>query len=232
MADELTGDQRVRMMDREFWLQRWARGEIGFHQAEVNVYLQRYWGVLGVLAGATVLVPLCGKSRDMTWLLAQGYAVVGVEISRKAAEEFFQENDLRPECTQRSPFDQYSAAGIDLLVGDVFDLEPNAVGPVEAVYDRAALVALPPAMRAHYAVCLSALLSPGAPMLLITFEYDQNQMTGPPFAVHETEVQALYSDAFQLETLSAVDVLDSYPRFAERGLTSLRERVYRLTRRR
>lgn len=218
-------------MNREFWLQRWARGEIGFHQPNVNVYLQRYWSLLAVPAGATVLVPLCGKSQDMAWLLAQGYSVLGVEISRQAVVQFFRENDLQLKYKHRPFFIRYYSTGIDLLVGDIFDLEPNAADPIGAVYDRAALVALPPAMRLRYAEHLAVLLRPGAQMLLITFEYDQKQMPGPPFAVLESEVHDLYHENFRLDALGTAAALTSYPRFRERGLTSLNEKVYRLTRR-
>ncbi|EAR21405.1 thiopurine S-methyltransferase [Nitrococcus mobilis] len=218
-------------MNREFWLQRWAQGEIGFHQPEVNFYLQRYWHVLGVPAGASVLVTLCGKSRDMMWLRAQGHPVFGIEISRYAAEQFFEENALQAHCEHRPPFLHYSAAGVSLLVGDIFDLQPSAIGVVDAVYDRASLVALPPAMRLCYAERLTALLRPGGSMLLITFEYDQQQMPGPPFAVPESEVNALYRGAFQLEILCTADVLTLYPCLHARGLTGLQERVYRLVRR-
>ncbi|MCO6441007.1 MAG: thiopurine S-methyltransferase [Nitrococcus mobilis] len=218
-------------MNREFWLQRWAQGEIGFHQTEVNYYLQRYWHVLGVPVGATVLVPLCGKSRDMMWLCAQGHSVLGVEISRYAAEQFFEENALHAHCEHRPPFLRCSAAGVSLLVGDIFDLQPSAIGAIDAVYDRASLVALPPVMRVRYAEHLTALLRPGGSMLLITFEYDQQQMPGPPFAVPESEINTLYRAAFQLEILCTTDVLNRYPHFHARGLPRLQERVYRLVRR-
>ena len=218
-------------MDREFWLQRWAQGEIGFHQPAVNPYLQHYWNTLGVSAGTTVLVPLCGKSHDMAWLRTQGYCVLGVEISRRAAEEFFRENALRVRQEHHGPFIHYQSAGIDLLVGDIFDLDPELAGSIGAVYDRASLVALPPAMRRRYATHLGALLRPGTPMLLITFEYDQQQMPGPPFAVLEPEISALYDAAFRLDVLWTADVLKCYPRFHERGLSWLQEKVYRLTRR-
>ena len=52
-------------MHEDFWQERWARNEIGFHLREVNPYLQRHWPDLGLAAGAQVLVPLCGKSLDI-----------------------------------------------------------------------------------------------------------------------------------------------------------------------
>ncbi|MDN5869848.1 MAG: thiopurine S-methyltransferase [Nitrococcus sp.] len=219
-------------MNREFWLERWAHGEIGFHQADINSYLQRYWSALEVPAGASVLVPLCGKSRDMAWLIAQGYTVLGVEISRQAAEQFFSDNGVQASHEPCPPFIRYYASGIDLLVGDIFDLEADTARSVEAVYDRASLVALPSTMRVSYAEHLADLLRPGTRVLLIAFEYDQNQMQGPPFAVLEAEMHDLYADTFEVEVLGAADVLDNYPRFRERGLSWLTERVYRLTRRR
>lgn len=218
-------------MDREFWLQRWVQGEIGFHQREFNPYLLRYWETLGISGGAKVFIPLCGKSLDMVWLMRRGHPVLGVEFSRDAVEQFFQEIGLKPRQLQRGPFLRYCADGVELLAGDFFDLTTLAVGFIGAVYDRAALVALPPALRPLYVEHMASLLCPGVPMLLIAFEYAQEQMAGPPFAVLESEVLALYQPHFELDVLAETEVLTQYPRFRVRGLTNLHERVYRLIRR-
>ena len=74
-------------MHAEFWQARWARSEIGFHLPEVNPYLQQYWPALGLPEGARVLVPLCGKSLDLVWLVEQGHAVIGVELAERAVQE-------------------------------------------------------------------------------------------------------------------------------------------------
>lgn len=215
-------------MHAEFWQTRWSRNEIGFHLDEVNPYLQRHWPALGLAPQARVLVPLCGKSLDLGWLAAQGHAVVGVELSPKAVEDFFQEQHLQPQVEQRDGFQIYRAAGLEIFCGDVFALSVEHLGACDALFDRAALIALPPEMRVAYAAHLKRLLKPGTPGLLVSLDYDQAQMSGPPFSVPDEEVQALLAGHWRAETLEAGDVLGDNWRFQQRGLTRLEERVYRL----
>ncbi len=211
-----------------FWLERWQKNEIGFHQAEINFHLQKFWAQLGV--SGQVLVPLCGKSRDMLWLRAQGHQVLGVEISALAVQSFFTENELQPTLTRDGAFERWDSDGLTLLCGDFFDLNAAQLGAVAGVYDRAALIALPAELRQRYARHLCQLLPPSAPLLLVTMEYEQAQMPGPPFAVSEAEVHDLYSANYQVNLLYSKDILAEQPRFRERGLTRLEERVYHLLR--
>lgn len=218
-------------MESTFWLERWAKNEIGFHQQEVNRALQKYWAGLGVPRGATVFVPLCGKSLDMLWLRAQGYRVLGVELAERPVQDFFAENDLNPRVSVRPPFERWEADGLSLWRGDFFALAAADLEDVAAVYDRASLIAFPPQMRARYVVKLGELLRPGVQILLITVSYPQHQMPGPPFAVPEQEVRELYADNFDVETLHTQDVLAKESRFRERGLTSMEAHVFRVRRR-
>jgi len=215
-------------MHAEFWQTRWARNEIGFHLNEVNPYLQRHWPALALPEGSRVLVPLCGKSLDLGWLIAQGHAVVGVELSQQAVEDFFREQQVQPHVEQCGVFSRYRSAGLEIFCGDFFALDARQLGHCQALYDRAALIALPPEMRTAYVVHLGKLLEPGTPGLLVTLDYDQAHMKGPPFAVDDGEVQALFAGAWKAETLEACDVLGENWRFLQRGLTRLDERVYRL----
>ena len=216
-------------MDADFWHQRWRDNLIGFHQPTVNPHLQRFWSQLGVTGGSTVLVPLCGKSMDMGWL-AESHQVLGVELSAKAVEDFYRENGLQPMRRDDAPFSVYDAAGVTLYCGDFFDLQRAHTATIAAVYDRAALIALPAAMRPAYAAQLGALVPRGTPMLLITLEYDQAQMQGPPFSVERDEVEALFAADWQIEALQYEPILDQEPRFRERGLSRLAEHVYLLVR--
>lgn len=218
-------------MNPEFWHQRWQRGEIGWHSDDINRHLTEHWPRLGAAAGSRVLVPLCGKSLDLLWLAAQGHRVIGVEISPVAIDEFLRENGLSAHRHDEPPFQRASADEIELLVGDFFDLTPDHVAGVTAVYDRASLIALPPAMRSRYAAHLAELLPAGCLSLLITLDYDQAQMSGPPFAVTAEEVRELFGGAFEIDAVAAQDVLEEQPRFRARGLTRLDEQVYRLRRR-
>jgi thiopurine S-methyltransferase len=217
-------------MDHQFWHQRWRDNLIGFHQSSVNPHLQRHWRHLGVAHEATVFVPLCGKSLDMLWL-AEHYRVLGVELSLRAVEDFFREQGLEPECRRSGAFRVCEAMGVRLYCGDFFALQPSQLAGIAAVYDRAALIALPPAQRVDYAARLTALAPAGTRMLLVSMEYPQAQMDGPPFSVEADEVAALFGNDWQVESLEQHNVLEQVARFRERGLTRLAEHVWRLTRR-
>lgn len=184
-------------MDRNFWLARWQGNQIGFHEGTPNTLLTAHFAALGIPVGSRVFVPLCGKSQDMHWLRAQGYTVVGAELSRLAAEQFFAELGSAPVGAAAGRFERLEARGITLLIGDIFELGQKLLGAVDAVYDRAALVALPAPLRERYSAHLAS-LTRGAPQLLVTFEYDQTRQAGPPFSVPESEVRAHYGNIYSL----------------------------------
>lgn len=187
-------------MHAEFWHQKWQKGEIAFHEGEVNRLLAAHFQTLNLPLGSRVFLPLCGKTRDIAWLLAAGYQVVGAELSELAVKELFAGLNLKPCITQTEKYLRYQAAQIDILVGDIFQLSAADIGIVDAIYDRAALVALPENMRSMYARHLMA-LSHCAPQLIITYEYAQHELAGPPFAVLATEVQQHYANFYHLQPL-------------------------------
>lgn len=215
-------------MDHDFWHQRWLKGETGWHQDDINPHLQAYWPPPGVEAGARVLVPLCGKSRDLLWLAGEGYRVLGIEISGLGVEAFFSENGLTPAISPEPPFTRYRVDELEILCGDFFALGPEQVADVTALFDRASLIALPPAMRARYARHLHTLLPPAVSGLLITLDYDQAERPGPPFAVTEPEIRTLFAERFRLNEIDALDLFATTPRYREQGLTRMMERVYGL----
>ncbi len=216
-------------MEPKFWQDRWARNQIGFHLPEVNPYLQRHWPLLGLAEGSKVLVPLCGKSLDLMWLANRGLRVLGVELSEQAVEAFFSEQNLTPRISERGVFKVYQADLIEIWCGDFFALGSEPLADCTALYDRAALIALPPLMRAQYVEHLNTLLRPGCQGLLITLDYDQAQKAGPPFAVTDDEVKVLFGSDWTLETLQEQDVLGESWKFVQEGVTRLDERVYQLT---
>lgn len=215
-------------MDKQFWHERWEKNQIGFHQQEINSYLQEYWSRLQLPAGSTVFVPLCGKSRDMLWLLEQGYRVLGIEISPIAVADFFRENNLQHQVTTENGIDRWSCDELEILCGDFFSLQASDVAHCQAVYDRASLIAMPPAMRPDYARKLQSLFPAPRPILLVTMEYPQHQMDGPPFSVHQDEVNHFYADRFEVDNILSRDILDETPRFRQRGITAMQEQVYLL----
>lgn len=193
------------LMEADFWHSKWERGEIGFHQSRVNPLLAAHFGKLNLPRGARVLLPLCGKTLDIAWLLDRAYRVVGVELSALAVDELFEQLALKPEITTRGDLTRYSAGDLELLVGDIFAVSAEHLGEVDAIYDRAALVALPAETRPRYAGHLGQ-VSASAPQLLITFEYDQRQMAGPPFSVDQDELARLYDSAYRLQPVGRREV--------------------------
>lgn len=216
-------------MKKDFWLERWQRDEIGFHQNEVNPHLCEFWPELNLARGSTVFVPLCGKSRDMLWLREQRHQVMGVELSAIAVRVFFEENGYTPQHASRGKFNRCEADGIRILCGDFFDLTGDDLANVTAVYDRASLIALPPEMRVSYIRHLASILPRATQILLITVEYPQTEMQGPPFSVSSGEVEALYREYAEARLLAELDVLAQNPRFQQRGLSRLRENIFLLT---
>ncbi len=218
-------------MHHDFWHERWQRGQIGFHQGEVNPWLQRFWPSLKVPAEGRVFVPLCGKSQDMAWLRQQGHGVVGVEISEIAVRNFFAELGLAPEKRETDGYVSYEAAGYQLLCGDFFALKMEMLGAFAAIYDRASLIALPSDMRQRYAAKMLRLAPSGMQTLLVAFEYPQHEMEGPPFSVNEAEIALLYAASAKIALLHDADILEQEPRFRAKGVTRLHEKIYLLTRR-
>ena len=178
-------------------------------------------------AGSRVLVPLCGKSLDLLWLRDQGYRVVGVELSRLAVKAFFQEAGLVPQVSSSGALQRYVSGDITLFCGDFFTLTPDDVQDLAAVYDRASLIALPPDMRSRYVRHLAGLAG-NAKGLLVSIDYPQTQMPGPPFAVEQAEVRRLYAGLANVRSLAVFDVLAQNERFRQRGLTRMREQVFQL----
>ncbi len=215
-------------MDPDFWHQRWQEGKIGFHQDAVNRHLLDYWQHLNLASGATVFVPLCGKSLDMLWLLDRGYRVVGVEINSLAIEAFFAENQLTYRKDKQADFTLWQGDNILILEGDFFALSISILGKLDAVFDRAALIALPEPMRLAYVTHLRELLSPATPALLVTLDYPQAEMQGPPFAVSPDEVQRLYSSWCWIEEMASINQLSLDADFRERGLSKMHELVFYL----
>ncbi|OZG72180.1 thiopurine S-methyltransferase [Hahella sp. CCB-MM4] len=184
-------------MEADFWHKKWAANSIGFHQEEANPLLVKYFDELALGQGSRVFLPLCGKTLDIAWLRSKGHRVVGSELSELAIEQLFTELGEKPAVSEKGALKQYSAKDIDIFVGDFFDLTPDILGPVDACYDRAALVALPEAMRQKYSKHLTKLTNT-APQLLICFEYDQNLMEGPPFSVNADEVRQHYAGNYEV----------------------------------
>jgi thiopurine S-methyltransferase len=189
-------------MDLDFWRQKWEKNEIAFHQSKPNPVLVKYFKELKLVEDSRVFLPLCGKTLDIGWLLSQGYRVAGAELSKLAIEHLFLGLGLEPEISKIGNVSRYSATNIDIFVGDIFDLSNEVLGRVDAIYDRAALIALPEEVRNRYAKHLLE-ITDTAEQLMISLEYDRSLMDGPPFSVDSDEVNRHYKDAYNLKLLGS-----------------------------
>jgi thiopurine S-methyltransferase len=220
-------------MDIAFWNERWGRGQTGFHQHHINPYLGYYYGEKGPplekRSELKVFVPLCGKSRDLWWLQQNGYETLGVECSELAVEQFFTEQQLNYSKMNTERHVSYKSGKLEILLGDFFTLQADDIGNITDIFDRASLIALPKEMRREYVNKVTELQKPGTRTLLITLTYAENEMDGPPFSVSEKELNELYRDNFNIEKLAARNILEDEPRFKDKGLTTLMETAYKLT---
>lgn len=192
-------------MDAQFWHDRWAKNEIGFHKSEANPFLVKYIHELALRKGNRVFVPLCGKTLDIPWLLSNGYRVAGAELSALAIDQLFSGLGVTPTITRTGRIAHYHAHDIDIFVGDLFDVTRTMLGPVDAIYDRAALVALPDTIRSRYTAHVTDITN-HAPQLLICYEYDQRAAEGPPFSISHEEVRRHYANRYQLTLLTSEEV--------------------------
>ena len=216
-------------MNSEYWINRWNQNQTGFHLSEINPLLTQFWPAVsaGAQTPSKVLVPLCGKSIDLKWLAERGHDVVGVELSILAAKAFAAEQGIVLVETHEPPFTVFRGDKVTYYIGDFFDFTGEIGGTFDLFYDRAALIALPPEMRAEYVRHLRSLVTKDARGLLIGLEYDPSQMHGPPFTVPEPEVLRLF-DSFDCKKLVEYDCLEQEPKFKERGLTWMKESAYAL----
>jgi len=217
-------------MQPGFWHERWQQNRIGFHRDAPLPLLTRHWPDLGLAAGSRVFVPLCGKSLDMVWLAEQGHRVLGIELSELAIAQFFEERGLHPEVHRSGLGTHYSAGPWELVAGDAFAVTPPLLADCAGIYDRAAMIALPPPMRATYASTAWRCLPPGCRGLLVTLEYPQAEKAGPPFAVEESEVRARLGQDWSVDLVERRDILADEPSFQAEGVSALSTAAYRVQR--
>lgn len=215
-------------MDSIFWLNKWQSNDIAFNQMQPNSFMQRYFSMLRLKPDSQILVPLCGKSIDMIWLSDMGFQVLGIELSETACESFFKENDIPVTKTNQQGFTKFTSENITLLAGDIFSFDQSIIGKVDAVYDRAALIALPLDLRKQYVEHISSLIKPDAPIFLITMSYDQDQMMGPPFSVDREEVNQLFKPRFSVELIKSKIIQDVPEHLSNKGLKETSEDIYKL----
>lgn len=213
-------------MEISYWLSRWNKDKTGFHADKPNEHLVRNWNSIGISPQSVVFVPLCGMSLDMSWLVEQDYKVLGVEASEKACRNFFEQAGLEYETMERKEFKIFRSEEVEIWCGDFFKLNKKDLPLLFAIYDRAALVAMPPEKRVLYIKKIKELTSNKLVMMLVSFTYPQNMMPGPPFSVPGEEVEQLFGSGYSIRVLDSAEILKKAQKFQRRGLLELKEICY------
>jgi len=218
-------------MELSYWLSRWRKNKIGFHMADGYPALEHHLTHIPFPKRRTALAPLCGKSRDLITLTHHFNNVIGVEISEKAIGEFLQENSLSATESSFADFKIFEAGSITLWCGDFMKLPARKLPIIDVIYDKAALVALPPEKRGKHAEKLISLCSEYTFILLHHFIYNQDEMPGPPFSVSKPELNKYFGRWFKTEILEQNKLdLSRFKKFQYRGLNSeFRERFILFT---
>lgn len=211
------------------WHNYWVQKSPGFHEGQVNAYLTQYLNLYNLNPGDSIFMPLCGKAVDILWLSRQGFHVIGVELSAVAIESFFEESELIAEIEQLDKLTVYRAENITLYQGDFMDIQSQQLDSCKLVYDRASIVAIESFNRESYVSRMFQIIPDGTPMLLITLDYQQSQMSGPPFSVPAAEIRELYQMKYQIDELESNQQIHERPKWREKGLESLLEIALKMT---
>ena len=221
--------------EQQQWWVRWQEGRIGFHLPEVNPLLIRHVHSLATDTHpnerSCILVPLCGKSKDLIWLQSHFHKVIGVELVPQAVEAFFEENQITPTYSLRDSFATYLHDNLALLQGDIFQMSSKYLEdrPIQAIFDRASLIALPDKLRKNYVALLRSLGSCNTKLLLVTLAYEEGMISGPPHSIPENKIFELFAFATNIELLEKQDILPESPNFQKAGLRWAYEAVYLIT---
>ena len=190
----------------EYWIQQWTDKKINFHQDLFEPFLEKHFPVMGP---TTILIPLCGKSKDILFFTQRGHQVIGIEVSELACDAFFLENGIEYGTENIENFKIYKSKCVTIYCGDFFKVKPEFMNAVSFIYDRAALIALPKDARKNYVEYLLALSSNNAEIaktiLLISLEYTSKERTGPPFSVDKIEIESLYGNSFEVREVESVE---------------------------
>lgn len=204
----------------KFWQEGWDKGFTGFHQSEYNPVMKSYFADKE-LVGKNILVPLCGKSKDMFYLASKGANVIGVEVVKSPIDEFFHENHIDYTCVGNLYKSKGLNGEISIYHADFFDIKLDE--RIDFLYDRASNVALPECMRNdQYYPAIKRLISSETQILLLTMDHNGARDFGPPYPVSKEETLLNYP---RLKLNSAKEI-KSMDRFIEAGIPKTKRMVW------
>lgn len=197
-------------MNKVFWNNKWENNEIGFHQNNVTPLLKKYlhYFLDKNSIKKSCLLPLCGKTFDLIYLSEFFKEVTGVELIKKAIEDFYIENNLE----MRTRNSSISSKNIEIFNEDFFSFNKSENKKYSYIFDRASLIAISPVSREKYVQSIKRSMSTNCKIFLITIEYKQDQIEGPPFSLSDDDVKSLFKD-FKLEKLCRESVIGQNQKF-------------------
>jgi thiopurine S-methyltransferase len=203
------------------WKKSWNNGKTGFHLSEANPSLVEYAHLFA--ENSSILFPLCGKSLDMHFLMEAHHTIIGVELVSQAITEFFTEWKVQPKREKN----KYSHDGITIIESNIFNVQQQNLPVIDAVFDRAALIALPPHIRPQYANHLLSLLKDKGKILLISYDMPRDQEIGPPFPARKNDIPNLFCNASSVTLLKEIyKTAKDEPRLVQRGMDWSKEHVW------
>ena len=198
----------------QYWDMAYEADEDIWTKEAVN---QKLMGFLDTLTngktGLDILVPMCGKTKIMLYLAEKGHRVVGIEWSKVAVEQFFDENKL--EYTTQlckiggTDISIYKAKdkAVTVYCGDFFAFKEHNLGPFDCVFDHGAIGCFEFQMseRPMYAKIINSVTKPGTRVLQSIFDYEHTEHPMVPFALTEAELVTLYKENFDIQLLQEFD---------------------------
>jgi len=125
-----------------------------------------------------------------------------------AVRAFFRENRLQPVRRRTGKFTLWEHGEISILCGDYFALGKADLGPIDTVYDRAALTALPEDIRGRYVAQLRRIVPDTSEIFLLTTEdAAENDSLSTALGV-DKEIKALYSEGFEIDLAHVESVFE------------------------
>jgi SAM-dependent methyltransferase len=141
----------------------------------------------------TALIPGCGNGYELVCMAEAGWDASAIDFSPAAV---------------RRARDRVGRWAPRVVEADFFAWQPPR--PLDLIYERAFLCAMPPAMWPQVAARWAELLAPGGE--LAGFFFFGSAPKGPPFGIARCALDALLASVFDL--VEEGEVVDSLPVFA------------------
>ena len=180
-----------------FWDERFAQGFMPWDRGGVPAQLRAF---IAASRPLVTLIPGCGSGYELAALCDAGWDATAIDFAPVAV------------ANARSAVGQWAGRVIE---ADFFSYAPAT--PLDLIYERAFLCAMPRAMWPQVAARWAELLAPGA--LLAGYFFFDDAVKGPPFGIDRATLATLLAPSF--DCIADAPVPDAIPVFQgkERWMT-------------